>query len=183
MSWAGPMPELVAGLRSGPVALVATGLGAGSSRLGDAHEMFVHYEDVRRVRPGWDPAPLVERRTRTTFLAECSSWFAGRAFGRAPVGVVLRRPDGPSRTVGDRTPVVRSAHRPAGRALLLAFGSRRTTPASTSRANPEAVAALPAPLRCVDRRVARVAAPPRDEESLDRLGGRPRRLPRIRGDQ
>ena len=38
-------------------------------------------------------------------MAACS---AGSPVGRsaAPVGVVLRRPDGTSRTVGDRTPVV-----------------------------------------------------------------------------
>ena len=73
-------------------------------------------------------------------------WFAGRAFGRAPVGVVLRRPDGTSRTVGDRTPVV-TVTGPPGELLLFAFG-RQDHARVDLDGEPDAVAALRhAPLR------------------------------------
>lgn len=60
-------------------------------------EMFIHHEDVRRARPGWEPRPLDDdtaRRLRRPLAA-----MARLTLGRAPARVVLRTPDG--RTVAD----------------------------------------------------------------------------------
>ena len=72
-------------------------------------------------------------------------WFAGRAFV-APRWVILRRPDGTSRTVGARTPVV-TVTGPPGELLLFAFG-RQDHARVDLDGEPDAVAALRhAPLR------------------------------------
>ena len=138
-----PYPELVAELRSGPPHWSPLAW-ARLDRLGNTHEMFVHYEDVRRARPGWEPRTLVAQDEDD--LWRVLGWFAGRAFGRAPVGVILRRPDGTSRTVGDRTPVV-TVTGPPGELLLFAFG-RQDHARVDLDGEPDAVAALRhAPLR------------------------------------
>ena len=56
-----PLPDLVAELRSGPPHWSPLAW-ARLDRLGNTHEMFVHYEDVRRARPDGSPA-LWWRRT------------------------------------------------------------------------------------------------------------------------
>ena len=114
-----------------PAALVAAGLGA-ADRLGNTHEMFVHYEDVRRVRPGWEPRTLVAQDEDD--LWRVLGWFAGRAFGRARWGSSCVGPTArvaPSATAH----AVVTVTGPPGELLLFAFG-RRTTPGSTSTANP-----------------------------------------------
>lgn len=111
-------PALVAALRAGPPAWSPLAW-ARLDRLGNTHEMFVHYEDVRRARPGWEPRILDAQDEDD--LWRVLGWFAGRAFSRAPVGVVLRRPDGTTHAVGRRTPVVTVTGSP-GELLLFAFG-------------------------------------------------------------
>ncbi len=109
-------PELLEQFRSGPPLL-------SPYRLLDAQvnamEFFVHHEDVRRVRDGWEPRQLSSgaedglwRRLRLI------SWVGYRS---SPVGVVLQREDGASMTAK------RGAHRVTlvgapGELVLHAFG-------------------------------------------------------------
>lgn len=56
--------------------------------------LYVHHEDIRRARLGWEPRPPEVYRDDTL-------WHGARTLGRlayqrSPVGVVLRRPDGES---------------------------------------------------------------------------------------
>ncbi|MGH4013263.1 MAG: TIGR03085 family metal-binding protein [Pseudonocardiaceae bacterium] len=86
-----PWPELVEQVRSGPPLWSPMRL----SRLGDkinAVEFFVHHEDVRRARPGWEPRPANPHRA--TELWSTLSRLGRLCYRKSPVGVVLRRPDG-----------------------------------------------------------------------------------------
>lgn len=68
-------------------------------------EFFVHHEDVRRARTGWEPRPADSRRAG--YL-----WGLLRVarilYRNSPVGVVLRLPDGSERTArrGERSVTV-----------------------------------------------------------------------------
>ena len=65
-------------------------------------EFFVHHEDVRRARTGWEPRPTDSGRAEVLW----SLLRAARVLYRnSPVGVVLRTPDGSERTVrrGERS--------------------------------------------------------------------------------
>jgi len=109
-------PELLEQFRSGPPLLSLY-------RLLDAQvnamEFFVHHEDVRRVRDGWEPRQLSSG-------AEDGLWRRLRLISRvgyrsSPVGVVLQREDGASMTAK------RGAHRVTlvgapGELVLHAFG-------------------------------------------------------------
>jgi len=109
-------PELLEQFRSGPPLL-------SPYRLLDAQvnamESFVHHEDVRRVRDGWEPRQLSSG-------AEDGLWRRLRLISRvgyrsSPVGVVLQREDGASMTAK------RGAHRVTlvgapGELVLHAFG-------------------------------------------------------------
>ncbi|TSD96084.1 TIGR03085 family protein [Skermania sp. ID1734] len=83
-------------------------------------EMFVHHEDVRRGRPGWEPRRLDDRD-------EATLWSAVRRMGRmayrsAPVTVVLATPDGRREVVhkgGDSTVTITAK---PSELLLHAFG-------------------------------------------------------------
>ncbi|MGH3929896.1 MAG: TIGR03085 family metal-binding protein [Pseudonocardiaceae bacterium] len=90
-----PWPELVEQVRSGPPwwsLLRLPGLG---DKLNGV-EFFVHHEDVRRARPGWEPRPADPHRA--TALWEVLCILARLCYRKSPVGVVLRRPDGVQRT-------------------------------------------------------------------------------------
>jgi len=109
-------PELLEQFRSGPPLL-------SPYRLLDAQvnamEFFVHHEDVRRVRDGWEPRQLSSG-------AEDGLWRRLRLISRvgyrsSPVGVVLQREDEASMTAK------RGAHRVTlvgapGELVLHAFG-------------------------------------------------------------
>jgi len=109
-------PELLEQFRSGPPLL-------SPYRLLDAQvnamQFFVHHEDVRRVRDGWEPRQLSSG-------AEDGLWRRLRLISRvgyrsSPVGVVLQREDGASMTAK------RGAHRVTlvgapGELVLHAFG-------------------------------------------------------------
>ena len=58
----------------------------------DGIEFFVHHEDVRRARPGWEPRPADPRRAAQ--LWALLPVLARLCYRNCPVGVVLRRPDG-----------------------------------------------------------------------------------------
>jgi uncharacterized protein (TIGR03085 family) len=115
-----PYPELVNVLRDGPPAWSPMAW-ARLDRLGNTHELFVHYEDVRRARPGWEPRVLDAQDEDD--LWRVLGWFAPRAFRRAGVRVVLRRPDGTARAVGDSAAPV-TVTGPPGELLLFAFGRK-----------------------------------------------------------
>lgn len=86
-----PWAELVEQIRSGPPWWSLLRLPALGEKL-NGLEFFVHHEDVRRARPGWEPRPADPQRARA--LWEALSWLARLCYRKSPVGVVLRRPDG-----------------------------------------------------------------------------------------
>jgi len=55
-------------------------------------EFYVHHEDVRRARQGWSARPSDPDREEVLWKALTK--LARVVYGRSPVGVVLRRPDG-----------------------------------------------------------------------------------------
>ncbi|GGM63723.1 TIGR03085 family protein [Thermopolyspora flexuosa] len=111
-------PELVGLVRQGPPVWSPYRLPAADA-LVNTLELFIHHEDVRRARDGWEPRELPEalqdllwRRLRT---------MAPFMLRKAPVGVVLRRPDG-ARTGGRKAePYVVVTGEPQ-ELLLFAFG-------------------------------------------------------------
>ncbi|MEV0787508.1 TIGR03085 family metal-binding protein [Streptomyces sp. NPDC050423] len=113
-----PYEELVQLIRTGPPRMSPFGV----KQLDEAAntvEFFVHTEDVRRAQPDWsarelDPvfSDVLWSRTEK----------AARVLGRkAPVGLVLRRPDGQTVVAHKGTPVVTVTGEP-GELLLFAFG-------------------------------------------------------------
>jgi uncharacterized protein (TIGR03085 family) len=86
-----PYAELVTRLRAGPPSWSPLALPR-VDRLGNTHEFFVHFEDVRRAETGWTARALDEDAEADLWTV--LGWFRRRAFKAAPVGVVLERPDG-----------------------------------------------------------------------------------------
>ncbi|MFF0305848.1 TIGR03085 family metal-binding protein [Streptosporangium sp. NPDC004379] len=83
---------LVGLVRSGPAGLY--GLVPGLDSTVNTVELFIHHEDVRRARPGWEPRELPA-------AFEELLWKRLRGLGRlllrrSPVGVVLRRTGAPA---------------------------------------------------------------------------------------
>jgi uncharacterized protein (TIGR03085 family) len=87
-----PWPELVDLVRH-PPRLSPVSL---AGDLANAVEYFVHHEDVRRARPGWEPRP--PDPVRDDVLWRRLAGIARLTYRKSPVGVVLRRPDGRSTT-------------------------------------------------------------------------------------
>ena len=73
--------------------------------MGNTMELFVHHEDVRRARMGWEPRPADSRRAG---LLWGLLRVARVLYRNSPVGVVLRMPDGSERTArrGERSVTV-----------------------------------------------------------------------------
>lgn len=92
-----PFDQLVARFRSGPPTFSAFSV-PGVDALANTVEFFVHHEDVRRARPGWEPRDLDLQDRKT--LWQALTRFAGALFLRAPVAAVLQVPDGPRTRVG-----------------------------------------------------------------------------------
>ncbi|HEV2784202.1 MAG TPA: TIGR03085 family metal-binding protein [Actinophytocola sp.] len=118
-----PWTELVGAIRSGPPRYWPSAL----DELVNTTEFFVHHEDVRRARPGWQPRPPDERRDRALWGAVARS---GRMLLRhSPVGVVLRRSDRDGRdgreVTARRGPSTVIISGPPGELLLFAFGRDR----------------------------------------------------------
>ncbi|MDQ3577109.1 MAG: TIGR03085 family metal-binding protein [Actinomycetota bacterium] len=86
-----PWRELVDLFRAGPPPL-SPYRPAIVDELVNTTEFFVHHEDVRRARPGWQPRPADAKRDEAVWRAVRAS--ARVLYRRSPVGVVLRRPDG-----------------------------------------------------------------------------------------
>lgn len=113
-----PWPELIDLVRTGPPAWSPFGL-PGLVEVVNGPEFFVHHEDVRRGRPGWEPRPATGARDAALWSALGRTSRLG--FRRSPVGVVLRRPDGTEVTAKRGPTMVTIVGEPA-ELLLFAFG-------------------------------------------------------------
>lgn len=113
-----PWTELVELVRTGPPVLAPTRIPL-LDRLVNSVELFVHHEDVRRARPGWEPRPPDPERDAATWAGVAR---AGKlTLRRSPVGLVLRRPDG-AEVVARRGPNTVIVTGEPGELLLWAFG-------------------------------------------------------------
>jgi uncharacterized protein (TIGR03085 family) len=86
-----PWSELVERIRQGPPKWNPLGIDIVDEAVNSA-QYYVHHEDVRRAQSGWQPRPSDPEREEALWkaLAKVAKVF----YGRSPVGVVLRRPDG-----------------------------------------------------------------------------------------
>ena len=100
-----PWPQLVDLVRSGPPWWSPYSLPGLVDKI-NAMEFFVHHEDVRRARTGWEPRPADSRRAEVLWglLRRGARVF----YRNSPVGVVLRTPDGSEHTArrGERSVTV-----------------------------------------------------------------------------
>ncbi|AJC59049.1 TIGR03085 family metal-binding protein [Streptomyces noursei] len=113
-----PYEELLQLIRTGPPKMSPFALKQ-VDEASNTVEFYVHAEDVRRAQPDWSPREL------DPVFAD-ALWVrlerAARVLGRkAPVGVVLRRPDGQTAVAHRGTPVVTVTGEP-GELTLFAFG-------------------------------------------------------------
>ncbi|MFJ4712314.1 TIGR03085 family metal-binding protein [Streptomyces sp. NPDC088785] len=113
-----PYEELIQLIRTGPPRFSPFSLKQ-VDEASNAVEFYVHSEDVRRAQPDWSPRDL------DPVFAE-ALWSRlermARMMGRkAPVGLVLRRPDGQTAVAHKGTPVVTVTGEPA-ELLMFAFG-------------------------------------------------------------
>lgn len=83
--------DLVQRVRQGPQKWNPIGLGPVDEAVNSA-EFFVHHEDVRRAGSDWSARPADFEREEALWKA--LSRVARVFYGRSPVGVTLRRPDG-----------------------------------------------------------------------------------------
>ena len=90
----------------------------GADRVGNTHEFFVHYEDVRRCRDDWEPRRLDAEADADIWRVV--RWFGRRAFRPSPVGVVLEWGDQTFRAHRGTPEVTITG--PPGELLLYAFG-------------------------------------------------------------
>jgi len=114
-----PYPRLVEMIRSGPPRLSLFGL-PGMDERANVVEFFVHLEDVRRARPGWEPRKIGQALSDVLWRRLGMARFILR---KAPVGVELARDDDPEPaapagrpvriTARARTPVVTVTGTPA----------------------------------------------------------------------
>jgi uncharacterized protein (TIGR03085 family) len=146
-----PYQTLVQMVRTGPPRLSVFGLPGADERV-NVVEFFVHHEDVRRARPGWEPRKLDQGLTEVLWRRLGLAKFLLR---KAPVGVELVRDDEPEPgaaggrggprvriTAKARTPVVTVTGSPAE---LTMWALGRTTAARVRLDGGEAdVAALAA---------------------------------------
>ena len=115
-----PYPELIDLIAGGPPWTSLFAL-PGVDAAANLTEFVIHTEDVRRAQPGWEPRELDGelRDALWTSLRRSARLF----FRRAPVAIVLARPDGQQLAVGGGGPHVRVTGEPEE--LLLLAGGRR----------------------------------------------------------
>ncbi|WMX47547.1 TIGR03085 family metal-binding protein [Streptomyces roseicoloratus] len=113
-----PYEELIGLIRTGPPRLspfTIKQVDEGANVV----EFYVHAEDVRRAQPDWSPRELDPVFADALWSRlEKTARLAGR---RAPVGLVLRRPDGRTVVAHRGTPVVTVSGEP-GELLMFLFG-------------------------------------------------------------
>lgn len=123
-----PYPKLVSMFREGPPLLSPFAL-PGADEGANTVEYYVHAEDVRRAAPDWETGPAdradeaedVDPGLTEALWGKLSPLARLETGPKAPVGLVLRRPDG--RTVQARKgePSVTVTGEP-GELVLFAFG-------------------------------------------------------------
>lgn len=129
--------RLVDLVRSGPPVYSPFSL-PGVDAAANTVEYFVHHEDVRRARAGWEPRPLPAE-------VEEELWRRGTrasrmVFRKVGAGVVLRRPDGTTHVARAGTPEVTISGPPAE--LVLFSSGRRAHARVQIDGNPPALEAL-----------------------------------------
>ncbi|MFD7298227.1 TIGR03085 family metal-binding protein [Streptomyces sp. NPDC059897] len=113
-----PYEELIQLIRTGPPRFSPFSLKQ-IDEASNAIEFYVHTEDVRRAQPDWTPRELdpVFADVLWSRLERMA-----RVMGRkAPVGLVLRRPDGQTAVAHRGTPVVTVTGAPS-ELVMFAFG-------------------------------------------------------------
>jgi uncharacterized protein (TIGR03085 family) len=130
-----PYEELIQLIRTGPPRLSPFALKQ-IDEAANSVEFFVHAEDVRRAQPDWT------RRTVDPVFSDVL-WRrlerGARLLGRkAPVGLVLRRPDGQTAVAHRGTPVVTVSGEPSELTMFL-FGRQSVADVQTE-GDPDAVA-------------------------------------------
>ncbi len=113
-----PWEQMVEELRSGPPAWSPSRIGR-IDEASNGAEFFIHHEDVRRGRPGWEPRGADE--TRDGALWGTVTRMGRLLFRRSPVGLVVRRPTGEQAVVKTGRGLVTIEGEP-GEILLHAFG-------------------------------------------------------------
>lgn len=113
-----PYEELIQLIRTGPPRMSPFALKQ-VDEAANTVEFYVHAEDVRRAQPDWTPRELDS-------VFEDALWrrleTGARMYGRrAPVGLVLRRPNGQTAVAHKGTPVVTVTGSPS-ELLLFAWG-------------------------------------------------------------
>lgn len=132
-----PYQELIRLIRTGPPRLSPFALKQ-IDEAANTVEFYVHSEDVRRAQPDWSPRELDPVFADLLWSRlERSARLLGR---KAPVGLVLRRPDGQTAVAHRGTPVVTVTGDPA-ELLLFAFG-RQDSARVEAEGDKEAVARL-----------------------------------------
>ncbi|GAA2648980.1 TIGR03085 family metal-binding protein [Streptomyces lunalinharesii] len=113
-----PYEELIGLIRTGPPKMSPFALKQ-IDEASNTVEFYVHAEDVRRAQPDWTPREL-DPVFADALWARLER--AARVLGRkAPVGVVLRRPDGQTVVAHRGAPVVTVTGEP-GELTMFAFG-------------------------------------------------------------
>ncbi|MEU6843672.1 TIGR03085 family metal-binding protein [Streptomyces sp. NPDC046716] len=113
-----PYEELIQLIRTGPPRFSPFSLKP-VDEASNAVEFYVHAEDVRRAQPDWSPRELDPVFSEALWSRlERMARMVGR---KAPVGLVLRRPDGQTAVAHKGAPVVTVTGEPA-ELLLFAFG-------------------------------------------------------------
>ena len=113
-----PWSELLEMIAAGPSRRTPLGLGP-IDEAANVVEFFVHCEDVRRAKPGWEPRLLEPGLAET--LWKRTAGIARLSGRRAPAGLVLRRPDGQTAVAHKGTPVVTATGEP-GEVVLFMSG-------------------------------------------------------------
>ncbi|WP_369217622.1 TIGR03085 family metal-binding protein [Streptomyces flavofungini] len=113
-----PYEELIQLIRTGPPRFSPFSLKQ-VDEAANAVEFYIHTEDVRRASPDWVPRELDPVFADALWSRlERTARLIGR---KAPVGLVLRRPDGQTAVAHRGTPVVTATGEPA-ELLLFAYG-------------------------------------------------------------
>jgi uncharacterized protein (TIGR03085 family) len=132
-----PWPELLEMVAAGPSRRTPLGL-APVDEAANVVEFFVHCEDVRRAKPGWEPRVLDPGLVEALWKrAAGTARLTGR---RAPAGLVLRRPDGQTTVAHKGAPVVTVTAEPAE--LVLFMSGRQAHSVVEMDGPEEAVAAV-----------------------------------------
>jgi uncharacterized protein (TIGR03085 family) len=119
-----PYRRLVQAIREGPPRLSPMRIGSADEQL-NLVEFFVHHEDVRRARAGWEPREISQGLTEALWRR---LRVARHILRKVPVGVEFARDDGAAAgaarvriTATARTPTVTVIGRP-GELVLWALG-------------------------------------------------------------